>query len=523
MRCNRLSFLTLIYTAVEMLMNIGKAVFDRFKDDDDESSQQSQSFTFKGKNGDDSYEYSNLYDEADEMLQVSMLIYSLTDLRNLAKDPAKKDKLKSPKKILDLPLTLSTCLQVLEENHDVMKEFLGEDDHKMTWNSLNLIHSRFEAQRALVTSSSNGGRSWLPFISSLTGPEGSVEVEEIQPKLTYFGDEKSDVDLVYAVGVDQLRKRITVAFRGSVTVTDFQKDAMISLNQQPNPVHLIDSHQEKEIGIHDGFYDYLLKRRENGTSKYDEIMTRVEDLFQESECHKSYKLYVTGHSLGGALATLFSLHAAAAANFSECIIPSPVSCISVASPRVGDRTFQAAFLRLEELGLLRHLRIANDRDPVTMMPSATAKRIWSFLSPISYIVFKVKDYKFEDKENFHHTGIKLGLSNQKWELSFLAVPMTIDGHQQATSSDPDESSIESESCRNNSESSTSSKVFQMSSRRSIRNGEDSKIPNVSFHMGNSYIENLTSVKTDLVCLSLNDLYQTKVSSIYKEKSRVHCG
>lgn len=495
-------------------IDTGKNILEKIKGNgqnknDGSSSQPPPPFTFD----DDSYQYPNIYDEADEMLQVSMLIYSLTDLRTLAKDPKRKDELKTPEKILDLPLSLSTCFQILEDNHDVMKAFLGDAEHINTMNSLKLIHARFQAHRALASSSSGGNGA-----SPLLGSNGSVEVEQVAPMLTHFGDENSDVDMVYAVGVDQLRKRITVAFRGSVTTTDFQKDAMISLNKQPNPVHDIDSNQEEKMGIHHGFYDYLLRPRENGMNKYQEIMVHVKALFQESERHRNYKLYVTGHSLGGALATLFSLHAAASVGSSDDIIPKPVSCISVASPRVGDRTFQTAFVRLEERGLLRHLRIANARDPVTMMPSATGKKLWARFSPISYLAFKLMDDKFADKENFHHTGVKLRLAKDRWELSFRAVPIARDEYEQTAAPEEDAASCSSGSSRSVgimvSRSRISSSIIP---RTLVAQKKDSTIPDPTFHLGNSYIENLASVKTDLLDLSLNSLYQTKVLSIYKDK------
>ena len=444
--------------------------------------------------------------------------FSIASLRTLARDPAKKDKLKSPEKILNLPLNLPACLQVLEDNHDAMKECLGETDHVDTMNSLNMIHRRFEAQRALALSSSHDNHRSLnsSHVTKLMESNESIEVDQVAPMLvvpmlTHFGDENSKVDMVYAIGVDQLRKRITVAFRGTATPTDAQKDAMITLNKQPNPVREIDSNQEEMIGIHHGFCDYLLRPRENGTNKYQEIMDHVKALFQQSE-YGNYKLYVTGHSLGGALATLFSLHAAASAGSPDDIIPKPICCISVASPRVGDRNFQEAFLRLEEQGRLRHLRIANDRDPVTMMPSATGKKVWATLSPVSYLAFKLMDGKFEEKECFYHTGVKLRLAKDKWELLFLGVPMAGDGYEayEATTEEDTDSYISE---------STKSVGSVLSRSKSSRAEKRDPImpPHPFFHRGESYVENLGSVKTHLHGLSLNSLYQNEGFSIYKKK------
>lgn len=50
----------------------------------------------------DTYNYPSLYEEADEMLQVALLIYTMTDLRALAKK--KKTTLVNPELVLTLPL-----------------------------------------------------------------------------------------------------------------------------------------------------------------------------------------------------------------------------------------------------------------------------------------------------------------------------------------------------------------------------------------------------------------------------------
>lgn len=290
---------------------------------------------------------------------------------------------------------------------------------------------------------------------------------------------------------------------------------MISLIQQPNPVYDVDSDQCKEIGVHNGFYDYLLKPRENGKNKYQEIMEHVKVLFLECERSKDYKLYATGHSLGGALATLFSLHAAASIEFRDGIIPSPVSCISVASPRVGDRSFQKAFCRLEEQGNLRHLRIANDRDPVTMMPSTTGKKILALFSPMFYVASKLMDSEFEENQKYFHTGVKLALAKNKWELAFMGTPIVNIKLDEAVETDASLVSSQSESTRSFGSIMTWSINTSSTKPRSKRMESltSSQIPNVSFHLGNAYNENLRSVKEDLLVLSLNDIYQEKATSV----------
>jgi hypothetical protein len=72
-------------------------------------------------------------------------------------------------------------------------------------------------------------------------------------------------------------------------------------------------------------------------SKFDEIMNIICPLLKDRPDHR---LYVTGHSLGGALATLFAFKAAAR---HPTPFQMPVTCVSVASPKVGDSGFRKAF------------------------------------------------------------------------------------------------------------------------------------------------------------------------------------
>jgi len=376
---------------------------------------------------------------------------------------------------------------MIQENVDVIKEEFGDDDHAMTMSALQSIQQRYDS--AALSSSTNKSQWWNPLKQ---GGSESIEVQQVAPTLVAYGDEKPDSELVYAVGFDPIKKRVTVAFRGSVTPSDFLTDACISLNHQPNPVKDVEESQSDTIGLHHGFYEYLLKPgTKGGENKYTEIMRHVATLFEDPEKQKDYKLYVTGHSLGGALATLFSLHAAASAlTDSSNNIPTPVTCVSVASPRVGESTFQSAFRLLEERGALRHLRIANDKDPVTLMPKSSGKKIWSMLSPVSYLAFKAADKDFEDKETYRHTGIKLKL--RKREEGNTKEPYEI-GYSGAAKAKEEE---------NPEKSKVSSKIFSF---------KENDIPGVVFHFGNTYCEHLVGVKDELtnMGLSLNELYKEK--------------
>lgn len=82
-----------------------------------------------------------------------------------------------------------------------------------------------------------------------------------------------------------------------------------------------------------------------------------------SACPPGSQVFVTGHSLGGALATLATLHVKTATTFKQPVL------YTFASPRVGDPTFANHFKSLE------CFRIANSEDIVPTVPPASSKLI----------------------------------------------------------------------------------------------------------------------------------------------------
>ena len=54
-----------------------------------------------------------------------------------------------------------------------------------------------------------------------------------------------------------------------------------------------------DVGIHQGFWEYLFGKSDGKPNKYSEIMAHIDQLLEENPARKNYKLYITGHSLGG--------------------------------------------------------------------------------------------------------------------------------------------------------------------------------------------------------------------------------
>jgi alpha-beta hydrolase superfamily lysophospholipase len=56
--------------------------------------------------------------------------------------------------------------------------------------------------------------------------------------------------------------------------------------------------------------------------------------------YPDYNIYMTGHSLGGALSTLLAFKLAA---LEDARVNKPITCLTIASPRVGNLDLQRAF------------------------------------------------------------------------------------------------------------------------------------------------------------------------------------
>lgn len=329
---------------------------------------------------DDGFAWPNLYEEIDEMLEACILIYPMADLRSMAREGKIKDPRGTATK---LPLTSSEVLGVINANMDAL---IGTDlDQQESKNS-----HRIDALHAIQERQMKGGR------------KAKDRVHLSTTRLVAFDDEFALEELVYAVGVNHQRKRVTVCFRGSVTKTDWATDVEIFMKSVPNRMRKHPG-QHQTIKVHNGFHDYLFSPSSRGPkgpngkelSEYQEILQQC--VVPMLKKYPGYKLYVTGHSLGAALCTLFAFEAASEP---ESLIPKPVTCVSVASPYVGDESFRDAHQLLESLGMLRHLRISNHKDLVTTVPKFSFK-------------FDIFDESAHVGTPFKHVGVNMKLFGGK--------------------------------------------------------------------------------------------------------------
>jgi predicted lipase len=193
--------------------------------------------------------------------------------------------------------------------------------------------------------------------------------------IAYINDDFSSEDkvglkseLTYGITVNHELQRLTVVFRGSTALNDWLINVKVDDTNfdLPSP----NAKTRTNYGrVHEGFYKYLFDNTKPGRdgrtiSRAEEIMGKLEALFR---MYPDYKLWVTGHSLGGALSTLFAFRAA----MDVGVRNKPVMNVSFASPFVGDHIFKEKFQNLEKTGMIRHLRISNEDDAVPLVPFST--------------------------------------------------------------------------------------------------------------------------------------------------------
>jgi predicted lipase len=207
----------------------------------------------------------------------------------------------------------------------------------------------------------------LDAIKSIISRDGSTPSE-----ISYIDDDFSSEDavglkseLTYGITVHHELQRITVVFRGSTALNDW----IMNVKVDDTSFDLPGPHAKTRTNygkIHEGFYEYLFESTKPGrdghtNSKAKEIMGKLHELFK---MYPDYKLWVTGHSLGGALSTMFAFRTATDSGVRN----KPVMNVSFASPFVGDHVFKEQFQKLEKTGMIWHLRITNEDDVVPLIP-----------------------------------------------------------------------------------------------------------------------------------------------------------
>lgn len=158
--------------------------------------------------------------------------------------------------------------------------------------------------------------------------------------ITFIDNSNSDLQCV--ITKSETKKRITVVFRGSESLSDWYYD-----------LSFFKTYLEKQkVYVHSGFYKQLT---------YGHEFTKIKNTIKmELVKNPDYEIFVTGHSLGGALCTLCGF-------LLSYEIKNDIQVISFASPRVGDSKWKRVF---DSRANLSHYRVTNRRDIVTAAPMA---------------------------------------------------------------------------------------------------------------------------------------------------------
>jgi triacylglycerol lipase len=150
---------------------------------------------------------------------------------------------------------------------------------------------------------------------------------------------------------------IYVVFRGTATPAEW----LINFQFKPGNDPFLNN--EAYGRVHRGFYKIYTRqdKGDNPLSEKDNLPS-MKDTIEKTilDCPVDAKVYVTGHSLGGALATLSTAHINSLNHFSN----KPV-LYAFANPRAGDETFFKLFTNLN------CFRIANSEDIVPTLPLAS--------------------------------------------------------------------------------------------------------------------------------------------------------
>ncbi|KAJ1432329.1 Fungal lipase-like domain, partial [Sesbania bispinosa] len=221
-------------------------------------------------------------------------------------------------------------------------------------NGLMLDDKRAEEMRALFSTAESAMEAWAMLATSLGHP--SFIKSEFE-KICFLDNASTDTQV--AIWRDSVRRRLVVAFRG--TEQSQWKDLRTDLMLVPaglNPER-IGGDFKQEVQVHSGFL-----------SAYDSVRTRIISLIRlaigyvedHSESLHKWHVYVTGHSLGGALATLLALELSSNQLTKRGAIS--ITMYNFGSPRVGNKRFAEVYNEKVK----DSWRVVNHRDIIPTVP-----------------------------------------------------------------------------------------------------------------------------------------------------------
>jgi hypothetical protein len=170
----------------------------------------------------------------------------------------------------------------------------------------------------------------------------------------------TDKDPFGFIATDSTKKEVFIVIRGTKTFLEWFKDSQIQLVSYRDGINSENPDSEPSIIIKTSDdYGHVTK----GFRRiYVNLRSQIIDAL--NQCPKDARVYITGHSLGSALATLAIPDILSNTHFND---PQKIVMYTFASPRCGDRTFAEIVQKTR----VQHWRIANTEDIVTSLPFPT--------------------------------------------------------------------------------------------------------------------------------------------------------
>jgi hypothetical protein len=213
--------------------------------------------------------------------------------------------------------------------------------------------------------------------------------------IVWINDRMEHAECVYSIIISRRLRRVNLVFRGSANWSDVTKNVDCQIDLQKNPIADDYPGKTDEIELRSGYSSYLFrKRKDTLKTKWQEIADRCHEYGKEI-APDGYSLHVTGHSMGGALASMFGFFASTDKRFAQQ--DNPIRVYTFNAAIAGCISFARAFQHQERVGLLRYARVINKGDIVP------------YLRP---------PY---GRETYAHTGITIRIPNSKGNISLKYV------------------------------------------------------------------------------------------------------
>lgn len=151
--------------------------------------------------------------------------------------------------------------------------------------------------------------------------------------------------------VCQYQNHLAIVFRG----TESTRDILTDLNAIRVDMNVSFLKEEEIPRIHWGFYNQFNELKPNLDDIVEKYVKKMNDIHEPTP-----KIIFSGHSLGGALATIASTY------YGLKYPCTDITCITFGSPRVGDSKFAYLFDNI----VTSSYRFVNDNDPVPCIPTA---------------------------------------------------------------------------------------------------------------------------------------------------------